>query len=268
VYSWQAQAIHFGLAREAIVTAGWPVYVERMQLLSITLPTLAENLALDEALLLNAEAGGPEALRLWEWRDSAVVLGAGGRLSDDVDEDACRADGVPILRRSSGGGTVLLGTGCLLFSLVLRFERHPALADLHGSYRHILGLIQQGLESASPSIHIELQGTSDLAIAGRKFSGNAQQRKRTHFLHHGTLLYGFDLELPARYLKAPARQPAYRQGRSHADFMTNVPIARATITQALEEVWQASETLADWPAELTAKLAEEKYKTDVWIRRR
>ena len=74
-----------------------------MYLLDRTLPTLAENLALDEALLLDAEAGGPEVLRLWRWEQPAVVLGAGGRLADDVDEDACRADGVPIQRRSSGG---------------------------------------------------------------------------------------------------------------------------------------------------------------------
>ncbi|HEV3117610.1 MAG TPA: lipoate--protein ligase family protein, partial [Gemmataceae bacterium] len=84
-----------------------------MYLLDLTLPTIAENLALDEALLLEAEAGGAEVLRFWEWKRPAVVLGAGSRLADDVDEAACHADGVPILRRSSGGGTVLLGSGCL-----------------------------------------------------------------------------------------------------------------------------------------------------------
>src|SRR6185503_10807307 len=110
-----------------------------MTFLDLTLPTLAENLALDEALLLDAEAGGPEVLRLWEWPRHAVVLGAGGKLADDVNEDACLADGVPITRRSSGGGTVLLGSGCLLFSLILHFERDPALGDLHASYRYILG---------------------------------------------------------------------------------------------------------------------------------
>jgi lipoate-protein ligase A len=97
--------------------------------LDVTLPTLAENLALDEALVLDAEAGGPEVLRLWRWPQLAVVLGAGGRLADDVDEAACLADGVSIMRRSSGGGTVLLGPGCLLFGLILRFDRDPTLAD-------------------------------------------------------------------------------------------------------------------------------------------
>src|SRR5262245_40400973 len=99
-----------------------------MQSLDVTLPTLAENLALDEALLLEAEAGhGGETLRLWEWPHPAVILGAGCRLADEVDEEACRRDGVPILRRSSGGGTVLLGAGCLLYSLVLAYDRSPEL---------------------------------------------------------------------------------------------------------------------------------------------
>ena len=76
-----------------------------------TLLTLNENLALDEALLLAAEAGeGGEVVRFWEWPEAAVVLGAGGSIAIDVNEPACRECGVPIYRRASGGGTVLLGS--------------------------------------------------------------------------------------------------------------------------------------------------------------
>src|SRR5215216_1196065 len=111
-----------------------------MRLLDLTLGSAAENLALDEALLLRAEAGeGGEVLRLWEWPRPAGVLGSGCKLADDVAVEACREDGVPILRRSSGGGTVLLGRGCLCFSLVLAFARDPALTEIRPSYRYILG---------------------------------------------------------------------------------------------------------------------------------
>src|SRR2546430_4823585 len=99
-----------------------------MHFLDLTLPSAAENLALDEALLLEAEAGrGGEVLRLWEWPTPAVVLGSACVLRDDVDEDACTAGCVPILRRASGGGTVLLGRGCLCCSLVLSMESAPEL---------------------------------------------------------------------------------------------------------------------------------------------
>ena len=92
--------------------------IATMHFLDLTLPDLAENLALDESLLLDAErGGGGETLRLWAWPNYAVVLGAGGVIADDVNETACAADGVPLARRASGGGTVLLGPGCLLYSL-------------------------------------------------------------------------------------------------------------------------------------------------------
>src|SRR5438874_3390218 len=111
-----------------------------MHFLEVTLPTLAENLALDEALLLEAESRrGTEILRLWEWPGPGVILGSGCWLAADVDEPACRAAGVPILRRSSGGGTVLLGTGCLCYSLVLSYDRSPALLGVRSSYINILG---------------------------------------------------------------------------------------------------------------------------------
>src|SRR5437870_8992257 len=191
-----------------------------MQFLDLTLPTVAENLALDEALLLEAESGrGGEVLRLWEWPELALILGSGCRLAEDADEAACLAGGVPILRRSSGGGTVLLGTGCLCYSLVLSYDRSPALSEIRSSYLFILERVRQALAGIAPGI--ACAGTSDLAIAGRKFSGNSQQRKRDHLLHHGTLLHHFDPHQVGRYLRLPARQPDYRCGRDHAAFLTN-----------------------------------------------
>src|SRR5262245_58083584 len=118
----------------------------QVHFLDLTLGSIADNLALDEALLLAAEAGeGGELLRVWEWPLPTVVLGTGCRLAQDVDEAACRADGVPILRRSSGGGTVLLGRGCLCYSLVLRFDYAPALMEIPTSYVYILERVLRAL---------------------------------------------------------------------------------------------------------------------------
>jgi lipoate-protein ligase A len=235
--------------------------------LDLTLPTLAENLALDEALLLEAEEGrAGELLRLWEWPHPAVVLGAACRLAEDVDEAACLRDGVPILRRSSGGGTVLLGPGCLLFSLVLAYDRHPALTEILSSYRYILEQVGASLTNVLPDVAVA--GTSDLACGGRKLSGNAQQRKRTHLLHHGTLLYGFNAARVARYLRQPARQPNYRQQRGHEAFLMNVPLARMEIERRLRQAWLADEPLATWPQERVRVLTATKYARPEWVRRR
>jgi lipoate-protein ligase A len=236
-----------------------------MDYLDLTLPTLEENLALDEALLRQAEAGGPEVLRFWEWHN-AVVLGAGCRLAEEVHEAACVQAGVPIRRRSSGGGTVLLGAGCLCFSLVLAYDRAPPLSDINASYRYILGRIRDALSPLAPGL--EHSGISDLSLAGRKVSGNSQQRKRTHLLHHGTLLYAFDVGQAERFLPLPARQPDYRGQRSHTAFLANLPVTAEELRSGLGTCWEANQRLGAVPEEEMRRLVAEKYSCEDWIRRR
>lgn len=235
-----------------------------MNLLDLTLPTLGENLALDEALLLQAEAGGPEVLRFWEWRRHAVVLGAGGKLAEEVNIDACRAAEVPITRRSSGGGTVLLGPGCLLFSLILAFDRAPELREIRSSYAYILTRIADAFSVLA--IHVAQAGISDLTLAKRKVSGNSQQRKRTHLLHHGTLLYDFDLAQIERFLPLPSRRPEYRSDRPHGDFVANLPVSPVDLRQRLIEAWQAYVPLHDVPT--VQNLLDEKFTSHAWLHRR
>ena len=76
-----------------------------MQLLDLTLPSVGENLALDEALLEAAEAGEltGEVLRLWESPQTAVVLGRASRWQDESCVAACRDDLIEVVRRASAG---------------------------------------------------------------------------------------------------------------------------------------------------------------------
>jgi lipoate-protein ligase A len=239
----------------------------RMRCLDLTLPTLEQNIALDEALLLQAESSvGGEVLRFWLWPAPAVVLGAGSRVAMDVNELACRTDDIPIRRRSSGGGTVLLGQGCLLFSLVLSYDRSQLLREVRSSYQHILGKLCPALDGLLPDI--SMAGTSDLAAAGQKFSGNSQQRKRRFLLHHGTMLYDFDLSLIDRYLYLPERQPDYRQARPHAAFLGNLGSQSEDLKRRLRSIWDAHQELTAWPEEAVRQLVQEKYSQTDWIFRR
>lgn len=238
-----------------------------IRLLDFTAATLEENLALDEALLLAAEAGEVgEVLRFWEWPAYAVILGAGGSVGIDVNEEACRADDVPIQRRPSGGGSVLLGPGCLVFSAVLSYARAPELADVTASYRRILGRVRDALR---PVVIAEPVGISDLAVGGLKVSGNSQQRKSRHVLHHGTLLYAFDLPRIACYLHPPEREPSYRAGRAHLEFVTNLPADRDVLKSLLIAEFRAepgdmNETVAGRVPTLIA----ERYSRAEWVWRR
>jgi lipoate-protein ligase A len=238
-----------------------------MRILELSLSTLPENLALDEALLLQAETGhGQEVLRFWEWPKPAVVLGAGGQVAQEIELAACLEANIPIWRRASGGGTVLLGRGCLCFSLVLAYDRSPELRDVRHSYRFILGRLREALDGVLPEIGPA--GTSDLAVGGLKFSGSAQQRKRHFLLHHGTLLYDFDLSLVSRYLSQPNRQPAYRQGRGHGEFLRNLPCDAVELRKRFGLAWQADGELPSWPTDLVSQLVADKYSKAEWIFRR
>lgn len=237
-----------------------------MRLLDLTLPDAAANLALDEALLLAAEdLGGGEVLRLWELPAPAVVLGSGGSVAIDVNVGACTANGIPVLRRASGGGTVLIGPGCLCYSLVLAYARAPGLEDIRASNRYVLEGIAKAL---GPVLDVIPEGTSDLAAGSAKISGNAQQRKRTHFLHHGTLLCGFDLPLMAKYLNTPERQPEYRRGRPHDEFVANLPCSVAEVKRLLVAQWRIESEYAPVPWDAADALVGEKYARDEWNRRR
>jgi len=239
-----------------------------MRYLDLTLPTAAENLALDEALLDEAEAADDpvETLRIWEPRQPMVVVGRSSRLAEEVHQDRCRRDGVPVLRRSSGGAAVVTGPGCLMYAVVLDYARRPLLRAVDHAHHFVLRTLVGALGALVPSVRC--QGTSDLVAGDRKFSGNSLRCKRRHLLYHGTLLYDFPLELIDRYLSMPPRQPDYRSGRSHDDFVANLPLEAEAIREALRTAWDAREPCDAWPRELTERLAAEKFSQAEWNARR
>jgi lipoate-protein ligase A len=196
-------------------------------------PCAQDNLALDAGWFERLEAGAAsEALHLWESPVPVVVVGRLGAASKEVETEACATDGVAIVRRESGGGAVVLGPGCLNYSLLLSLDRHPALRDVRLSYRLILGRLIHAL--AVPGL--EIRGVSDVAIEGRKVSGNAQRRGSHALLHHGTLLYAFETGMAERYLLEPCRQPDYRARRLHAEFLGNLPLSAGEIRERLSEL--------------------------------
>jgi lipoate-protein ligase A len=235
-----------------------------MRLLDLTLPSPAENLALDEALLETAdEAGRPsETLRLWEPAQPLAVVGRASRVDDEVRRDECRRRGIPILRRTSGGAAVVAGPGCLMYAVVLSYELRPHLRMIDHAHRFVMGRLLAALRLVAPQL--EFRGTCDLALNGRKVSGNSLRARKTHLLYHGTVLYDFDLDLIEACLKTPPRQPDYRQGRSHREFVTNLPAPVEELRNSIVTAWDASEAMDSRPEEATRRLARERYSRDEW----
>jgi len=235
-----------------------------MKLCDLTLGTPEENLACDEALLDLCEAGGSdELLRLWALPRYFVVLGYANKAATEVNLPFCRQLNIPVLRRCSGGGTVLQGPGVLNYSLILRTDDSGPCHSIPATNRFILERHRDAL-AALVGTPVEWRGQTDLTIGGLKFSGNAQRRRRRFLLFHGSFLLHLDISLVEKALPLPSRQPDYRVNRSHADFLINVNVPVHSIKAALAKTWQTSGTLADIPFDPITHLAREKYSLDEW----
>lgn len=242
-------------------------------------PNLAPEaiLATEELLLNGVEGGGPEVLCFWESPRPFVVLGYGQVANREADLEACKAAGVTVLRRESGGGAVLQGPGSLNYALLLRQDSDPSLATVSGTNHWILERHRRALQSVLPAALIpSVRGQTDLALTGidgvvRKVSGNAQRRRRTALLFHGTLLYSLGtLQRAAsmELLRSPSFEPEYRGHRAHLDFLTSIPVTAAELRAAWIREW-AAETPGFGPEPRAIReLVESRYTLDTWNLRR
>lgn len=175
-----------------------------------------------------APAHDGERLLIWESAEPAVILPRCGEPNVWVRVSTCSARGIPLLHRESGGGAVVVGPGCLNVALVLSIRARPWLADVERSYAWLLGRLAGVLAIDGVSTR-----STDLAVRERKFAGHAQRRLRGALLHHGVLLYDFDLSLIDALLPEPLRRPAWRGRRTHGEFLTNAPLRRDEIVRRL-----------------------------------
>ena len=235
-----------------------------MKLCDLTLGTPEENLACDEVLLDLCEAGGSdELLRLWALPQYFVVLGYANKAGTEVNLPFCRQYGIPVLRRCTGGGTVLQGPGVLNYSLILRIDGSRPCHSIPATNQFILERHRDAL-AALACAPVEWRGQTDLAIGGLKFAGNAQRRRRRFLLFHGSFLLHLDIRLVEKALPLPSRQPDYRVNRSHSDFLINLNVPPHTIKAALAKAWDATGVLDPIPLDQITLLAREKYALDEW----
>lgn len=237
-----------------------------MKYLDLTLPTPQHNLACDEALIHWCEDRyEDEILRFWESWEHFAVLGYSSKVESDVDLSSCRAYRIPVLRRLSGGGTVLQGPGCLNYSLILNIQNRAPLKGITETNAFIMKCLKKALKPVIGP-EIEIQGFSDLVLGIQKFSGNAQYRKRHFLLFHGTFLLQFDISLVEKLLPMPLppRQPLYRQNRSHGNFLTNLNLPSRMIKETLKQSWNATEGLKKIPLDRIDALVRERYSTHEW----
>lgn len=232
-----------------------------------------------------AESRGTEALRFWHFDRPVVVMGRSTRVSQEVNSEACAADGVPVLRRSSGGASIVAGPGCLMYTLLVDYRVRPAWRMLDVAHQSVMEKLatatQSTLAEFGLSQKVEWLGTCDLTIAGRKFSGNALRCRRRFMIYHGTILLQMPLDHIARYLLQPPRQPEYRENRDHLSFVCNLlpddfsqtMAFQSRLIDSMARAWQADRPWAEFPCrelwhEHSNELLHRKYLSPKWHQER
>ncbi len=173
----------------------------------------AENMAVDEALLLACEDGaqGFPALRFYWWTVPTLSLGAKEKAAEAADIDECQSRGISLVRRSTGGRAVLHDIE-LTYSIVGRLGEIPFKGSVTSSYGVIAGALLDGLRSLGAGLELAAgvrrsrgahmpcfaaPSRFELAAAGRKVVGSAQRRLRNAVLQHGSILIRPQAELLA-----------------------------------------------------------------------
>jgi lipoate-protein ligase A len=147
-----------------------------------------------------------------------IVLGRSSKPEKEIAIDACLEDGIPIYHRRGGGCSVVLDSGNIILDWKLPISKLP---NIRKSFTKISDWLIKGLNCVGVE-GVYRAEVSDLAIENRKIAGASMYVGLDFLFYSASLLFSPNIDLMERYLKHPPREPKYRAGRSHKDFVTAI----------------------------------------------
>ncbi len=247
----------------------------RTRLLQTGHLSAATNMAIDETVLRRVASGeAPPTFRLYGWKPPAVSIGYFQSLVEEVDLEVCEDRGVDVVRRITGGGAVFHDAEVTYSAIVPQnWEAIPE--SIPESYQFICEGIVEGLKDLGIRAHF--QGLNDIAVAGKKISGNAQTRRKGVVLQHGTILIDVDPEKMFTLLRVPSEKTRKKLIKSAKERVTslNEMLSKSMdfedVVSALAEGFEKSLGLEFDRTQLIEEemseadeLAEKKYATRDW----
>lgn len=182
-----------------------------MKILHLKNTPIFKQLQIEEALL---RADDTDYCIINEGSPPAIVMGISGKAEELIDHAKLSAAPIPVIRRFSGGGTVVVDTDTLFITFLCQSERHPFAPYPSHIMKWTEGIYKQAFQL--PEFHLR---ENDYVIGERKCGGNAQYLRTGRWLHHTTFLWNYRKELMDLLLH-PKKSPAYRQERNHDAFLT------------------------------------------------
>ena len=278
-----ADAVMFGFSAEAVATVVrralnratvWRDYDWELVHPGPLAP--ATHLALDQVLAEEVAAGrrGP-TLRIWEWDQSAVVIGSFQSVKNEVDAENAAKFGFPVVRRISGGGAMFMEAGAIItYSLYVPTELVQGMTFAE-SYAYLDDWVLVALRDLG--IDATYQPLNDIASPAGKIGGAAQKRLADGaVLHHVTMSYDLDAEKMVQVLRI-GREKISDKGTTSAQkrvdpLRSQTGLPRAAIIDKMVQTFRDLHGLRDGditPDEYARaeQLVAEKFGTDEWLYR-
>lgn len=261
--------------RRALITApGWRDF--EWQVIHDDAVSPQMNLALDEVLTTRVGEGRrTPTLRIWEWNESAVVIGSFQSYRNEVDPDGAARHGFDVVRRISGGGAMLMGANSIVtYSLYVPASLVAGMT-FADSYAFLDEWVLQALRSLG--IDATYQPLNDIASPSGKIGGAAQKRLAGGgVLHHATLSYDMDGQVMTEVLRI-GREKLSDKGTVSAakrvdPLRSQTGLARAEIIERLKQtfttLYGATEGyVSDDEYAEAEQLVASKFATEAWLHR-
>jgi lipoate-protein ligase A len=225
------------------------------------------NMAIDEALIENI--GQAPVLRIYGWRPAAISVGYFQSIKEEVDLEKCSQLGVDVVRRLTGGGTVLHE-----FELTYSFITKQYQQNIMESCRWICDAIVMSINRLG--FDASFVPLNDIVVNGKKVSGSAQTRSKGALLQHGTLLLSVDVDKMFSVLKVPSEKLRDKIVKDVKERVTSLAGTTfddmaSSLKTSFAEKFDAklvADTLSTEEISRAKWLAERKYSSKEWNFRR
>ena len=163
-------------------------------------------------------SGGTTGILVWQPPETIIVLGQSNSIESSLYTETVAADGIRVTKRPSGGETVILTPATIAFTVAKQF---PVMIQFREFFSMVNSEVMEGLADMGVT-GLGSKGISDITIGNRKILGSSMRKVGSKLVYHAVLNVSQDPLLFGRYLCHPRREPDYRAGRRHDEFVTSI----------------------------------------------
>lgn len=191
--------------------------------------------------------------------EKAIVMGIAGDVSQHVNISYWQQNPIAIIKRFTGGGTVVVDAHTLFVTFIINRADCSA-QPVPCSIMQWTGEVYKNVFNHNGFALLE----NDYVFQNRKIGGNAQYIQKERWLHHTSFLWDYCQE-NMQYLQIPKKVPSYRAGRGHIDFIQRmrafVPCRDSWMQRLQESLHEQFQQVQLWdPHDLAEEVAQLSYR--------